>query len=121
VRHRWIHSDYAGYLETQRRLAGLPSLLREVPELRAACYLGWFRNRRSAQCDVAIAGLAVAVTRRKPAYVLAALPWLRSLSAAAGLRWGRPQGVRIGQEAVADLIASAALAKGSAASGTLLL
>jgi glycosyltransferase involved in cell wall biosynthesis len=121
VRHRWVPGDFLGYLETNRRLAGMPALLREVPELRSRCYLGWFRNRRSAECDLAVAALVLAVCRRRPSYAVAALPWLRTLSAAAAGRWGRPRGVRIAQEATADLVALSALAKGSAAAGTLLL
>ncbi len=120
VAHRWIRSDYLGYLDTKRRIEGLPALVQQVPELRSQCYLGRFRNKRSAECDLAVAGLALALVRRRPVYLLAALPWLRTLSAAATERWGRPQPVRMAQEGLADLVALGALIRGSATTGTLL-
>jgi len=113
VRHRWVPSDYRGYLDVHARLEGMPALLRVVPELRDRCYLGVFRNRRSASCDLAVAGIALAGLRGRKRYAVAAVPWLVMLSQAAAQRWGRPHPVRMAQEAAADLVASAALARGS--------
>lgn len=121
VRHRWVPSDFRGYLDVHARLSGMPALLAFVPELRDRCYLGVFRNRRSAACDLAIAGLAVAALRGRKRYAVAAAPWLMMLSQAAAQRWGRPRPVRMAQEATADLVATAALTKGSIQSRTPLL
>jgi hypothetical protein len=116
-----VPSDYRGYLEVHARLAGMPALLQLVPELRQRCYLGVFRNRRSAACNVAVAGIAMAALRGRRRYAVAAVPWLAILSQAAAQRWGRPQPVRMVQEGVADLVASAALVKGSIRARTPLL
>lgn len=121
VRHRWIRSDYRGYLDTRRRLAGMPALLREVPELRSQCFLGSFLNRRSAECDLAVLGLLLATSRRRPAYALVAAPWLRTLATAAAARWGRARAARMAQEGVADLVAMGALARGSISARSVVL
>jgi glycosyltransferase involved in cell wall biosynthesis len=121
VRHRWVPSDYLGYLDVHARLSGMPALLARVPELRRRCYLGMFRNRRSAACDLAVAGLTVAALRGRKRYAMLSLPWLVVLSHAAQQRWGRPLPVRMAQEGVADLVATAALTKGSIRTGTPLL
>ena len=118
VRHRWVPSDYQGYLDAHARLQAMPALLRLVPELRQRCYLGVFRNRRSATCDLALAGLALAGFSGRKRYAAAALPWLVMLSQSAAERWGRPRPVRMAQEAVADVVATGALVTGSIRSGT---
>jgi hypothetical protein len=121
VHHRWLSGSYRTHLDVMRRLEAMPALVAQVPELRSAGYLKIFRSRRAAACDAAIAGAVAAVVTRRGVPLLAAAPWLAFLARSARGRWGRPLPVRMAQEATADLVAAAAVAKGSIKSRTPLL
>jgi glycosyltransferase involved in cell wall biosynthesis len=121
VRHRWIPGDYASHLASARRLAAFPELVDRLPELRERCFLGRFRNRRSAAFDLAVASALAAAVTRRPAALVGAAPWIRQVGAAARWRWGRPVAVRAAQEAATDVVVAGALLRGSVASRTLLL
>lgn len=121
VEHRWLPGDYRAHLDGMRRLAAMPALVAQLPELRAHCYRRWFRSRRSAACDLAAVAALSAVLTRRPVVLAAALPWGALVTVAARTRWGRPLPVRAGQEAVADLIGLAALVRGNVRARTLLL
>lgn len=121
VDHRWLPGTFRTHLDGMRRLTGMPALIRLMPQSRDRAFARYFRSRRSAAFDAAVVGAAVAVASRRGVPLLAALPWLRIVTRSARTRWGRPLPVRMAQEATADLVGAAALAKGSAKARTLLL
>lgn len=120
VRHRWLPGDYRSHLDAMRRLEAMPALVALVPQTREHAFLRVFRSRRSAACDIAIAGAVAAVVTRRGVPLLAAVPWLAFLIRAARWRWGRAMPIRVAQEATADLVAAGALVKGSIKSHTAL-
>jgi hypothetical protein len=101
------------------RLAYFPAIARRVPELRRTLFFGrLFITRRSAAFDLAVAGLAVAMVKRRPLPLVAALPYAASVGGYAR-RW---RSARVGAvEVAADAVGLGALAWGSARSLTLVL
>jgi cellulose synthase/poly-beta-1,6-N-acetylglucosamine synthase-like glycosyltransferase len=115
VHHRCIPSDYAHWLADQRQLEGFPGLARRSPLVARWLYRGVFLDRRSAQFDLAVGGVAVALARRQAWPLVAVAPWLRT-------RWGNARHrarSRRGAPAVlarlawSDTIALAAMVRGS--------
>jgi hypothetical protein len=105
-----------------RRLEALPLLAAHIPELRRQCFARYFRSRRSAALDLALLGLGTSVVTRRIAPTIAgALPWLVLVTGGAQRRWGGPLPKRVAQEAAADLVGLAALARGSIKARTPLL
>jgi glycosyltransferase involved in cell wall biosynthesis len=103
------------------RLHYFPAMVERMPELREVlAYRRWFLNRRSAQLDLALAGVAAAAVSNRRLPLLACLPYAATVGRSAG-RWGReaPR-VAIG-ELIADLTGFGALASGSVRRRTLLL
>jgi len=104
VHHHVFRRDARSYLTEQVRRRHFPALVREIPELREAfLWKRTFLTRRGAAFDLALAGVAVAATRRSPLPLLAALPYARLV------RRGAPVAV------AADVVGAAALLAGSLA------
>lgn len=122
VHHAVFPAGPSEYLAEQRRVGEFASLVARVPELRDAfCHRRWFHSRRGAAFDLAAAGVALAVARRRPAAALAALPYLR-LAVDDARRWGRRRAPAIAAVRLAgDALAAASLVRGSARARTLLL
>ena len=115
VHHRCIASDYAHWLADQRQLEGFPGLARRSPLVARWLYRGVFLDRRSAQFDLAVIGLALAIARREVWPLLAAAPWLRTRWANARHQ-ARAQGSApevLLRLAWSDTVALAAMVRGS--------
>jgi hypothetical protein len=67
-----------GFVAERLRLRLFPPLVREVPELRRSMPPGIFLSPRSARAALAIAATGVAVGRRSPLPLVAALPYARA-------------------------------------------
>jgi hypothetical protein len=108
-----VPGTYADHLAGLRRLSGFPWLAREVPEVAALLQGGVFLSRRTLELDLAVASVLAAVASRRPVLALGALPWARRRTKTARGRQGRPVGIRLTQEAYADLVGLTALVRGS--------
>lgn len=106
------------FLAERRRLGLFPLLAREVPELRRSfLHRRWFLNRRTARFDLATAGVLGALGLRRAWPLLALLPYASVVREDARTSGRRAAAVRI----AADGAAAAALARGSAASRSLVI
>jgi glycosyltransferase involved in cell wall biosynthesis len=106
VRHAVFPRGPGGYVAERARLRFFPELAARVPELRGHFFFRRvFLSRRSASFDLAAAGVAAAVATRRPAPLLAVLPYARELR-------GTPPKVAAVQVA-ADAVGAAALLYGS--------
>jgi glycosyltransferase involved in cell wall biosynthesis len=93
------------YVLERRRLRHFPEMARRMPELRDALFhRRLFLNERSAAFDLALAGAALALARRSPWPLAAALPYARI---------ARHRGRAAAVDLAADLVGAAALARGS--------
>ncbi len=113
--HHAVHRRGAGGFVAERlRLRYLPALVARIPELRSeACFLAVFLTPRSAAFDLALAGLGAAAAWRRPAPLVAALPYL-VLSGREALAWGGRVGLRVaGVGLLADAAGAGALVLGS--------
>jgi hypothetical protein len=122
VYHAIFRRGAAAFVSDHWRLRFFPAMARRIPELREALfYKRWFLSQRSATFDAAVAGAAVAVTRRRPLALLAAAPYARVLAQdTRGHRW--PAGAKVaGARLAADAVGAAAMAYGSARNRSLLL
>jgi hypothetical protein len=72
-------------LDEVRRASDLPRLYARVPELRTELVGGLFASRQTMYADVLLAGAALAVSRRNPKWLVAAVPWLAQVSRRFGL------------------------------------
>ena len=101
------------YVGERRRLVYFPAMAAKMPELRRHFFFGRvFLNRRSAALDAAIAGALLALRRRSPLPLVAALPYARLVlrrSRAFGPRWRKVAAVDV----AADLVSLGSLLKGS--------
>ncbi len=77
VRHAVFPRDARAYIAERSRLRLFPMLLGEVPELRDSRPLGLFLSPRTARFDLALAGVLIALGRRRPVWLLATVPYLR--------------------------------------------
>lgn len=113
------------YAAERVRLRHFPAIMARMPELRdSLAYRRWFLTRRSAQFDLAVAGLLVAAARRSPLPLLAAVPYTRLARGHSGRepgRAGRPSARVLAADVAADAIGFAALLAGDARAGTVLL
>jgi hypothetical protein len=122
---RVAHAVFArgprGYVAERRRLAHFPALVARVPELRREMLTASvFLTERSLRFDLAVAGTALAVRRRSPVPLVAALPyaaWLRRRAA----RHGRNVGLIVATEVAADAVGLVSLLTGSIRHGRLVL
>jgi glycosyltransferase involved in cell wall biosynthesis len=115
VHHAVFPSTVAGVMADRWHWTrDMPGLARLVPELRSgAFHHRWFFSSWTMQFDLAVVGLAAAMTTRRKAWLALALPYLRSRSRQAR-RWGRRNApaVAIGA-AAADAATLAGLVVGS--------
>jgi glycosyltransferase involved in cell wall biosynthesis len=112
VHHRWRPGTFRDHLAERRVMRDFPRLAAQLPAFAHACWGGVFLSRRTAAVDLAVTAVAVAAVTRRPAPLLAVLPWLRTAWGPARARRGSLT-LRLGQAAVADLAGLAALARGS--------
>jgi len=113
VRHRWVRTSYAEHLRGRWRSRGFPWLAEQVPELVERLPARVFLSTRTLEFDAAVASIVAASITRKPALLVATLPWLRRHVPAAKQRAGRPVAIRLAQEAIADGVGLGALVYGS--------
>jgi glycosyltransferase involved in cell wall biosynthesis len=120
--HEVSARDAAGYVAERRRLALFPLLAARVPELRESFfYRRYFLSRRSAGFDLAVAGLGVALVSGRRAALAVTVPYL-ALVGAHARTWGARRAPLVAvTEIVADAAGAVALARGSAASRSLVL
>jgi hypothetical protein len=88
-----------------------------MPELRGAILRHRvFASRRTVTFDLLMAGVALAAIRRRPAYLLASIPWLRAVGVHLDLwppgEWRATAG-RLTRMATHQLVWLAGLATGS--------
>ena len=105
----------AGYLAERLRLRLFPGLVSEVPELRGELPARIFLSRRTMRFDLALAGCLLALALRRPAPLLAAVPYLKNDL------WRGAGPSAIGRNAIfaaGDLIGLAALLRGSISAKT---
>jgi len=114
--HAVLPRDWRGYVAERRRLAYFPAMAARMPELRLTfLYRRLFLNARTARFDLALAGLALALARRRPPALVAALPYLRSA------RWHARRAAPMGPapmivaavDLLADAVGLASLLEGS--------
>ena len=122
VRHVVFPRDAVGYLAEQSRVEWFPKMVRLMPELREVfLYRRWFLSHRSARFDVALAAVAVALGTRRPALLLAALPYAREVWLTSGI-WGRRRRLQVVPIHVAgDVVRLVALGRGSGRARSIVL
>lgn len=113
VRHAVFPGDPSSFVAAHARLRFFPQMVRRIPELRTALlYRRVFLNARTAQFDLAVAGVIAQLAAGSPIPLLLALPYLRIVYRAA-----RPCGRRAPQVAAAriaaDIVGLGALLMGS--------
>lgn len=111
VHHAVFPRTRTAFVRERRRLRYFPTLAREVP-------LGRFLSARTRAFDAALAGVLAAAATRRPAPLLAALPY--ALAARPRRGRGHPLADAV-VEAAADVVAFASLAEGSLRARRLLL
>jgi glycosyltransferase involved in cell wall biosynthesis len=114
--HAVFPRGWPAYVAERTRMEYFPGMARRMPELRREFfYRRAFLTRRTAEFDLAIAGLAAAGLRRSPVPLILAAPYLRELRRHS-MRV-RPEGPRAlavaGADAAADLVGLASLLRGS--------
>jgi glycosyltransferase involved in cell wall biosynthesis len=113
VAHAVFPRGPAGYVAERQRLAFFPALVARVPELRREMLVGrTFLTRRSARFDLALAGAAIAVSKRSPLPLAAALPYAAWLVRRAA-HHGRNAPLVAATEVAADAVGCVALISGS--------
>ena len=115
VRHVVFPRGPRGYAGERARLRYFPEIVRRVPELRDVfCFRRVFLNRRSAEFDLAVAGVLASAATRRPWPLLAAAPYARTAWRHAAFRGGRRGAPRIlAADVAADAVGLGALALGS--------
>jgi glycosyltransferase involved in cell wall biosynthesis len=114
VHHAVFPRDAAGFAAERERLRHFPALAREIPELRDAFFdRRLFLSRHTAAFDAALAGAVAAAAAGSPLPLLAALPYARRVRGRAR-QWPRHPAWRVAAvTVVADMVAAAALVRGS--------
>lgn len=102
------------------RLRYFPALVREIPELRSALTLRFFLSEHTVLFDLAAMAAGAAVLLRRPALLVAVLPYLARRLSWRGL-WRPAVGQRNAALVAADAVAMVALIRGSAAARRVLL
>jgi glycosyltransferase involved in cell wall biosynthesis len=115
--HAVFARGWSAYAAERARLRFFPAMAGRAPELRRAfLYRRVFLNPRTARLDLALAGAVIALGRRQPAALLAALPYARAVGrhARRGPGAGGPSAAAVtAADVLADLIGAAALLAGS--------
>ena len=119
VHHTVFPRGPRAYAAERARLRFFPAMTARIPELREAfLYRRLFLSSRTAAFDLALAGAAVAVARRRPTALLAAAPYAR-LAYRDAHRGGRRRAPAVlAADLVADAIGAGALLTGSAQART---
>lgn len=79
VHHAVFPGTVRTFLAEKARLVDFPALAAVVPELRTHVFhRRLFLSRRTAQVDLALAGVLAAGLRRRPVWLLLTLPWARA-------------------------------------------
>jgi hypothetical protein len=120
--HHAVHPrGPGGYVGERRRLRHFPALAARVPELRGHLFFGRvFLSRRTAAFDAGLVAVAVAVTRRSPWPLAAAVPYAVLVGRRAGPHGtGAPLVAAV--EVLADGVGFASLVAGSLRNRTLVL
>lgn len=118
VRHWVFARSFRAHLAELERRALFAHLVRAVPELRTTLlWHGVFLHRRDAALTAAVIGAGAALATRRPAPLLAAVPWTREV--ADDLRTLGPR-LAAGR-ALSDVWSLAFAARGSAQARTLVL
>jgi len=114
VHHAVFPGDARSAILERRRDRYFPSLAARVPELRDTFFhRRYFLSARSADFDLAAAGVALAVARRRPAALVAAVPYARRLLADSR-GWGRRRAPAIAAARLAgDAVGAVSLLRGS--------
>lgn len=112
VEHVVTTPGFRWHLRRARGYRNWPALIQRFPEKQSLLWHGVFLRRRSAETDAALLAVAAVVALRRPAPLLAALPFV----------WrNRPRGLSkgalldAGSAAAFDVAVSAALLRGSVA------
>lgn len=122
VYHAVTRRGVLGPARERARLARFPALVAAVPELRdELLFRRMFLSRRTAALDLALAGALVGVAGRRPAALLAAVPYVYQLGRRAAPWGGRLAAKAALGDLAADLAGAVALARGSAATRTVVL
>jgi glycosyltransferase involved in cell wall biosynthesis len=101
VRHQPAKTSLRQWLRQPTVLQILPQLVRDVPELRESfLWRRYFVSRYHFEFILLAGGVAVAVATRKPAALLAAVPWIVSMRSVASTE-ARRRGIAGGAAAVA--------------------
>ncbi|HYI38553.1 MAG TPA: glycosyltransferase family A protein [Thermoleophilaceae bacterium] len=120
VHHAVFPRGPRGFIAERRRLRFFPALVREIPELRGALPGRYFLATRSAQVDLAVAGVALALARRRVWPLAAVVPY-----ATARLQWRSAWRRSVARRnlayVAADGVGLVALVRGSLAARRLLL
>lgn len=114
--HAVFPRSWRAYVTERERLRYFPAMAATMPELRARFfYRHLFLNRRSACFDLALLGLGTTLLSRRPAPLLATVPYLRTLRAGARRHAGpAPAPVAVaGADAAADVVGLGAMLLGS--------
>jgi len=121
VQHRHIPGSYRQWLTEQRRRGDFPLLVGRNRLGRNALWNRWFLASRTAAFDAAVLGTLGWKTSRRPACLLAWLPWLWLALPEASQRTGRHPVVRLAQLCLGDLVGMSALVAGSVKSRSVVL
>lgn len=122
VHHAVLPSGARQYLRERRRDGYFAHLAREVAELREQfLWRRAFLSRRSAAFDLAAAGALAAGVTRRPAPLVAVLPWLWLVREESRRRTGVPSGRVALVVAAGDAVAFGSLVRESARTRTLVI
>ena len=122
VHHRWLPGTFRDHLAQRRRLVGFPGLARRSPALRDALRAGIFLSPTTAATDLALAGVLLAMARRRALPLVLVLPWARlRWPEVAGHRFSEAALRRAAEHAIADVVGAASLVEGSVRHRRLLL
>jgi glycosyltransferase involved in cell wall biosynthesis len=115
VHHRIVRSTYRRQLGEWRNLRGFPGLVRRSAVGEESLYMSVFLNRRTAQFDLAVAGVVAALLTRRPWLAAAAVPWARRRYLEARQRTGSPLEAvgRVAQRGLIESVGLVSLVEGS--------
>jgi hypothetical protein len=115
VHHRIVRSTYRHQLGEWRNLRGFPGLVRRSAVGEESLYLSVFLNRRTAQFDLAVAGVVAALLTRRPWLAATAFPWARRRYLEARQRTGSPLEAvgRVAQRGLIESVGLVSLVEGS--------
>jgi glycosyltransferase involved in cell wall biosynthesis len=121
VHHAVFPRRLRDHVLERRRLVHFPELARRVPELRRHLFFArWFLSRRTAAFDAALPAAALALARRSPLPLAAALPYA-VIALHEARYWRRRAPAALAGNVLADAVGLASLLEGSARRRSLVL